>query len=658
MAKIPNDASCVLITDVASDKVLASSRCTLEELHSIGIREMTSILTKRAARPKWFGVYFLTPMKDSVRRLIADFGRAGSPMYDGAFVFFTSPLRDKLFDNIKDSGIIQYVRELIELEIDFSPMESRFFHIGYDHAAQDLYGAQSPEDVEYILGRVAKKIRAVFATMNEDPLIRYHDPQNDGKTMSAILAHHLHKSMQELKSFDETFPTPTPFDDAGPATVIIVDRAIDIITPLLHSLSYECLIWELFEVKTVVERGLSQFIVEVQGETSEKQAIIDENNEIFASIRHLFITKAFEEVDRVLKEFQRQMESGGGDSGGGSMEKLRDAIMNLPENIRRKDQLDALVNLNVDLRDIVLLKRKLREVAEYEQTLAVGEDDDGSSPTSLRKGLEELLDDNFIQPEDKLRLLLLYIMVEDGLSPEDLEKLAERAGIEEDELAAVRGLSSLGVKLGVRRDVTRPDSPFTKQARRRALEAALEASGGSGGGGLTSIVGLSGVDLSGIFKHLNVGGSGGARGAVLDALAADGFLPATDVSSYDRFHPSVGYILQDHILGRLHSAGGGGGDMFPYVERPEARNRARGFESAVRADGSTARGQGVVVGLGDTTAAAGRFRWGRARPSPVGVEDFRFNGPRTILFIIGGASRAEIRAVHLVAKKLQREIYI
>ena len=98
----------------------------------------------------------------------------------------------------------------------------------------------------------------MLATLNEHPLIRYHDPEGDKSSLSAKLALHLTREMQNLKEFDKDFPRPSPYDYNGPSTIIIVDRAIDLISPLIHSLSYQCLVEDLFEVKETKLLGMKR----------------------------------------------------------------------------------------------------------------------------------------------------------------------------------------------------------------------------------------------------------------------------------------------------------------------------------------------------------------------------------------------------------------
>jgi syntaxin-binding protein 1 len=97
-----------------------------------------------------------------------------------------------------------------------------------------------------------------LATLNEYPLIRFHDPNGDNSSLSAKLASHLKREMLNLKQFDRDFPRPTPYDYNGPSTVIIVDRAIDLISPLIHTLSYQCLVEDLFDVSETALQGIKR----------------------------------------------------------------------------------------------------------------------------------------------------------------------------------------------------------------------------------------------------------------------------------------------------------------------------------------------------------------------------------------------------------------
>ncbi|KAI9333053.1 Sec1-like protein [Zopfochytrium polystomum] len=700
LAKIPRDAASVLVADLAAKDVLRAARCTRAELLSFGIRDVQSLLSKRPpALPAHAAAYLLSPTRPSVAQLLADFGcaRGGSAarLYETAYVFFTAALPDELFDEMRHSGLLSYVKEMVELEIQFTPLDSRAFHLGLDHALMDALGPFKAETGEAVTSQIARRLRATLATLNEDPYIRYHDPSGDGTSISAAVARKLHESLKELKSVDPTFPLPTPYDGNGPATVLIVDRAVDLVAPLLHTLAYECILRENYPLEEVEVQELTRLILRIRADTGGKEAVVDESDELYASIRHLFFTDAFEAVNRALKDYQKMLEAPSsqltlrskmstlsrrtlGKSGRAetqqearslTMEELRDAVMNLPDNLRKKQQLDALVNLNVDLNETIVNERKLAEVCLLEQIMAVGETTDGS-PADVSARLEKILADVNIQSEDKLRLLLLYVITSKNLSESAVADLVDRAGIDVADLTVFQGLNVFGAGplndgAVVSHDYKPPPTPFTRQGRRRGLEAALAAARDLDAESSSSAI----FSFSQLMSFASL--AGGHGDAVANSLQEDDFLPPSQTRDFDRFLPAIGYILLDHIRGRLNATvlgtggrGTGGGDaprpLFPYIEPPAQRNRAEGRPSPVRLPGRTDRGSGVVLDLAPTVAAlgGGDFKWGRATPKAIGTEDYRLNGPRTILFVVGGLSHAEIRAVHLLAKKLRREIYV
>ncbi|KAJ3314787.1 vacuolar sorting protein VPS33/slp1 [Blyttiomyces sp. JEL0837] len=596
------------------------ARCTVDELSEFGVREIVGLLTKRMPRPDWNAIYFASPDKDSVKAIIADFK---GKMYGAPHIFFTSALPDYLFDEFKTSGMVPHIAQFIELEISFVPLESRVFHIDVPEAIQELYGATNLSEVDFHIEAMAKRFRAVLATLNEDPLIRYYDPDGGLSTFSAKLAFALQHEMMELKKFDKSFPVATPYDDQGPATLILVDRASDLISPLIHTLSYQALVMDLFEVVEDVDRGYMKLQVEVDSGNGQVKATVDEGDKLFNSIRHKFFVDAFETVKKAVADFQAYRDKAGG------LEVLKDKMMSIPEKQKEKAQLDAIVALNSELNEKVLVQRKLKDISLLEQALAVGEDE---GRTATRKLLEEIVENELIQPDDKLRLIAIYILTMDGLTPADRDKLADLAGMEHTELAALEGLKYFGVNLA---------SPYTRQSRR--------TKGGGGAGSTASL--LSNLGLSGLL-----GGDAAATGAVASSSntgvdpSASTYSTSADSTAFDMFEPAVSYIIRDALEGTLSQ------QIFPYVEEPSKRNKQQGIKTAVREPGDISRGKGTIVDF----KSGFRARWGRSRPRAVGDlgEDFRSNGPRTIVFVVGGLSYLEMRVTYLLSMLFKREIFI
>ncbi|KAJ1556028.1 Syntaxin-binding protein 2, partial [Cladochytrium tenue] len=652
-AKVQRDQHAVLITDPRSDRLLEEARVTLEELQALGVFEREALAGRRIPRPSWNAIYFLSPTAPGVRRIIEDLP-AHAPLYRAAYVFVTGAVHDYLFAEFEASGTGALVKEFMELEIDFTPFESRAFHFDIEDATHQIYGVASDDEVDDMLAVVARRFRAVMAVLNQDPLIRYHDPDGDGSSLSARLAGRIAGEMTRLREFDQTFPRPTPYDADGPATLIVVDRAVDVIAPLLHSLSYECIARDLFEVTNEIVDGHR---VEVESPNGTKLAVLEGSEEIYASIRHLFFIDAFDAVRTRVREFVERTRLAGNLRGAAGVEVLRAAVFNLPESLKKKERLEALVSLNTWINKAVMVERSLNELCELEQILCVGETADGQpakDEEDIKSFFEEIMGKDTVQIEDKIRLFLLYIITLDCTTEEEREAVAERAGIDREDLAAIEGLRFFGIVPGKRRSLLEPDSPFTRQARKQAAAAA----GGKprkDGFAILKSLGL------GMFIPDDLPASGRSPRtanpdqAAMEQILLEDYVPSSEYDAFDRFRPAVAFLLQDFLRGRLSHQSGA---PFPYIENSAQRKRAAASHSAVRSRGDPRRGRGLVHNLPETAASVGQFRWGRGRPTQERLGDYRINGPPIILFVLGGLTYAEIRAAYLIADKYRREVYI
>jgi len=91
----------------------------------------------------------------------------------------------------------------------------------------------------------------------------------------------------------------------------------------------------------------------------------------------------------------------------------------------------------------------LEAVATLEQNMATGEDSQGKPYKSALADLRALLErtDLPISPEDKMRLLMIYLISQDGIKQDERRQLMELAGISPEDQAAILNLFHLGVTL-------------------------------------------------------------------------------------------------------------------------------------------------------------------------------------------------------------------
>ena len=84
-----------------------------------------------------------------------------------------------------------------------------------------------------------------------------------------------------------------------------------------------------------------------------------------------------------------------------------------------------------------------------EQNMAIGEETNGKAFRTALQDLRALLQrqDVTMTPEDRIRLVLLFIITQEGVQPKERKELMELAGIQPEDQVAILNLFYLGVTL-------------------------------------------------------------------------------------------------------------------------------------------------------------------------------------------------------------------
>ena len=116
----------------------------------------------------------------------------------------------------------------------------------------------------------------------------------------------------------------------------------------------------------------------------------------------------------------------------------------------------------------------------------------------------------------------------------------------------------------------------------------------------------------------------------------------------DRFKPTAYGIFTDEIRGHLDST------LFPTIHS-DASSAQSSVDNANTVADSGFKGSGSV------------YQFKKFQPSwaskkligtAVGQDDWRKNGPRIIILVLGGLSLVESRAAYEISKKYKRQVFI
>uniref|UniRef100_A0A672L111 Syntaxin-binding protein 3-like n=1 Tax=Sinocyclocheilus grahami TaxID=75366 RepID=A0A672L111_SINGR len=342
------------------------------------------------------------------------------PKYKAAYVFFTDYCPDELFDKMKKS-CAKHIKVCKEINISFLPLEAQVFSCDNAEAFKSIYTPNS-QDRDQTLETIADQIVTLCATLDEYPGVRFKK-----YTVSLLL---LTSHLAEL--VDNKLARHYELDDNSKkkgktqAQLLIVDRALDPVSPILHELTYQAMAFDLISIKDNA--------YEYDADGSKKEALLTEEDELWVKLRHMHIAEVI------------------------SIGGLSQLMKKMPAFRKQLTQKNVHLSLAEDL--MSHYQKNVEKLCKAEQDLAVGADAEGQKVKDPMRTLLPVL----LHPHDttdKIRAVLLYIFSLNGTTAENLNKLIQHVKIEYE-----RGYILNWEHLGVPILSTPSMFSFRKQSRR------------------------------------------------------------------------------------------------------------------------------------------------------------------------------------------------
>ena len=252
----------------------------------------------------------------------------------------------------------------------FDVFDSKAFSFNYTKDI-DMLTAPTTEHVDSL----ASRIHSVVSLLNKSPKIRYHDIEDSGISISSHVALRLQERLG--------MPTQIYSD----MELVVADRCFDLLTPLIHCLSYRSAIQDLLKTDR------NKYIILISVYVSENHFVsIFEQDPIYRRIRH-------EDVAQV----------------GIILDQLNDLPPALSSLLGKPLDEIPTTNSIIDHRTIFLALNKLIEKFDFETLLGCEEVLVRSGPLKgntakfeeIRNKITEILNSTQISEESKLRLLML-----------------------------------------------------------------------------------------------------------------------------------------------------------------------------------------------------------------------------------------------------------
>ncbi|KAM0046023.1 putative sec1-like protein [Helianthus debilis subsp. tardiflorus] len=577
----------VLIMDKVTVRVMSHS-CKMAELTEEGISLVEDINKRRQPLPNLDAVYYIQPTKENIAMLLADMA-GKSPLYKDAYIFFSSSVSKELIADIKkEPSIKPRLRAMKEMNLEYFAIDSQCFITDHGKALEELYGDEEiSRNVDECLTAMANRIATVFASMLEFPFVRYRAAKSlDPTTMTTLcdliptkLAASVWNSLMKYK----TLPN---FPQIETCDLLILDRSIDQIAPIIHEWTYDAMCRDLLEMDG------NKYVHEVPSKTGgfeKKEVLLEEHDPVWLELRHSHIADASERLHDKMTNFvsknkAAQMHQGSRDGGQITTREMQKMVQALPQYNEQMDRLSLHVAIAGKINNIIR-ETGLKDLGQLEQDLVFGD----AGTKDVINFLKEQTD---VTDEYKVRLLMIYAATHpEKFESDELTKLMELANLSPDDMNAVYNM--------------------------RYLEAAPE------------------TIKFGNKKH---------------GLRKD--RPCEEAWQLMRFYPMIEELIEKLSKNEL-----------PVNEYPCMNDPSPTFHGA---------SHNVSARVLDTPSAhsmrSRRSSFARPRYSDDGsssesilrrtISEYHKMGKRIFVFIVGGATRSELRVCHKLTTSLRREIIL
>ncbi|KAF8379309.1 hypothetical protein HHK36_028742 [Tetracentron sinense] len=525
------------------------------------------------------------------------------PSKEKAFVFFSSPIPKELVNRIKnDTSVLPRIGALREMNLEYFAIDSQGFITDNERALEELFGenVENSRIYDACLNTMATRIATVFASLKEFPCVRYRAATDiDASTMTTFRDLVATKLAAAVWNCLIKYKTSIPnFPQTETCELLILDRSVDQIAPVIHEWTYDAMCHDLLNMEG------NKYVHEVPSKTGDqpeqKEVLLEDHDPVWLELRHAHIADASERLHEKMTNFisknkAAQIQHGSRDGSELSTRDLQKMVQALPQYSEQIDKLSLHVEIAGKINRIIR-ELELRELGQLEQDLVFGD-----------AGTKEII--NFLRTkqdatsENKLRLLMIYA----AIYPEKFEgdkglKLMQLARISSEDMNAVNNM--------------------------RLLESNTKE---------TSTGGFS-LKFD-IHKRKHA--------ARKDRTGEE------ETWQLSRFYPMLEELIEKLCKGELPK------NEYSCMNDPSPTVHGTTQGASIRTN---------QVPAAHSMRSKRTATWARPRSSDDGYSsdsvlrhassDFKKMGQRIFVFIIGGATRSELRVCHKLTTKLKREIVL
>ena len=447
----------------------------------------------RQPLPKMHAVYVVQPTTESANLIKADWD-ANPKMYNSCSIFCTKEVSGTFTAELQASTRLRRkMNKILQVNLDIvcNSEQSYVLHSEFQKpdpsndewtSLERLFGGSVPALASAVSANsIAMGVLSVFSYLGDRPQIRYQSGSRVADLVSSCIANRIESVLGKGSSENERSATRS--------TILVLDRSIDVITPLLHHFTYESMLHDFLPINDEMEvYEKYESVLAVRYKDPTKQTIFNAENAAWLEYKSQHVDalrpKVATELKDVIKnsavtkihpEVRKNKEV--------TLQQLGDGIRDLPAfQLKVK-------TLNLHLEMLILLREQMEsehvvDIALAEQNFTTGEiantEEHSVTPITRKQAWGQLRDILTISSGgdglllSKLRIVLIFTITQAGLSAgerAEINKLLKKhhSNVLKKDFSIVpilNGMSQLGVDASLH---TAPDSEETSRPWFRKL---------------------------------------------------------------------------------------------------------------------------------------------------------------------------------------------
>ncbi|KAL1868044.1 hypothetical protein VTK73DRAFT_3869 [Phialemonium thermophilum] len=336
------------------------------------------------------------------------------------FHIFWVPRRTLVSDKLLEEAGVLGDANIAELPLYFLPLEKDVLSLELDDSFRDLYLSKDPTPV-FLLAHALMGIQRTHGLFP-----RITGKGDNAKRVEELLSRMRQELLagEDASEAERTGLTPSTTIES----VIVIDREVDFVTPLLTQLTYEGLIDEVFGIEnnqtevdsTVVgapvqassqgaSTASSTTTTTTTTQARKRKIQLDASDKLFEQLRDSNFAIVGNLLGKVARRLKTDFESRHNTQ---TTAELRDFVNKLPGLQTEKQSLNIHIALAEEIKKHTQSDEFVR-VLEVQQNLVAGAD-----PSTQFDAIEELIARNTPLPE-VLRLLCIYSCISGGIKAKE-----------------------------------------------------------------------------------------------------------------------------------------------------------------------------------------------------------------------------------------------